>query len=485
MKTNALFSTSASWVSRFISLASQIVLLPVLYRELSASESGLWLLLFQANALVALLEFGFGAAFTRTLSFELTNKNPEPHSIITTARVVIIFLSILAFLASSILGLILLITQGDVFTLDVGVAWLILCLANSFKILASFSKSLLNAYKFVGLDAVVSIASQFVLIGSQILALSLGGGVQELALTYLITMIFSLFILRLVRTRCIQPVETGNFSREILSANYNLMIRGWLTGIAAFLLLKTDYYIIGAFGGLESVPEFYAANQLIQNIHTLAIALTIASTPFISRAFRSGDSQWLNAIVQSGARFAFLTWAIAASFLLISAKHLFSLWLGPEYFVGYLVISLLLVASFAETLHIIISGPIRATGKEIFFISGFIAAVVNLSLSIYLGLNYGVVGVVLATIIAQTVVNVAFAYRVGFPHLQVHFLQFALQSCGMPALAAIVNSTVLISISFFIKGEGLAKLILMLATSAVVFLFFAVPILKNNSWRNN
>ena len=76
MGSRILFGGVATWFSRGTSILLGLVLMPVLFRHLSKAELGVWLLLGQSWAALALLDFGFGTILTRRIALAV-GKNPS------------------------------------------------------------------------------------------------------------------------------------------------------------------------------------------------------------------------------------------------------------------------------------------------------------------------------------------------------------------------------------------------------------------------
>lgn len=480
--SKSFFAVTASWSARFSSLLVQLVFLPFLLNFLDVDQAGLWILLFQANAVVSLLEFGFGAAFSRSVAFRLAEGAADVSDILQTGKLTIFLISVLALAVSAPVGAFSIEKMSEAPASDVTIAWFILCVANALRISQSYSRATLNAFGHVGWDSIVSIASQFILVVLQISFLVSGGGLIALAVGFLVSVVINKIALAVVVAKLIQKTGKGKFDPKFILENWRLMFGGWLTGIGAYLLLKTDYFLVGYFAGLGEVSSFFAANQIVQNIHILAIALTITSSPFISRAFRIQNYMSLHKLVYNGAQFAFVTWAFALTFLLVNGEIFFTAWLGAGAYVGLPLLLLIIMASFLETGHMVVTGASRATGLETFYKASLIAASINIFLSILLGSMFGVFGIVSATIIAQLSTNVWIAYTVGLERLRLPLNMFLSNIMPIFLFSGACNFVALTLSRNMSSFGNFGNLIVALCVSGSLFAAFVIYIIRQTNW---
>ena len=119
-----------------------------------------------------------------------------------------------------------------------------------------------------------------------------------------------------------------------------------------------------------------------------------------------------------------------------------SIWLGEQYFAGdalFLVIWLGMIMQSAQDAALV---ACRAAGLEFFAVSSVCCAALNLLLSWLLGVRFGLLGIALATIIAQLVTNRSSSMIILKSHLGFHF-DAALLRAGLSMLVAAAMSFLL------------------------------------------
>ncbi len=134
---------TANWISRAVAIAMGVIVLPVLFRNLSKEELGAWLLLGQSAVAFGIFEFGFGATLSRRVAFAKGKSGSDPAApfsdaslleiadLITTGERIYRYLSVFAFVFSFGLGFLYLrsLHLTTIPVAHVWIAWTILCSA--------------------------------------------------------------------------------------------------------------------------------------------------------------------------------------------------------------------------------------------------------------------------------------------------------------------------------------------------------------------
>src|SRR5437763_6631321 len=77
MTSRIFFGGAANWFSRGTTVLLGLLLMPVLFRNLSRNELGVWLLLGQTWAGLAVLDFGFGTILIRRIALTAGRSGTE------------------------------------------------------------------------------------------------------------------------------------------------------------------------------------------------------------------------------------------------------------------------------------------------------------------------------------------------------------------------------------------------------------------------
>ena len=346
-----LFGGVASWVSRGTTVLLGLMLMPVLFRHLSGNELGVWLLLGQTWAGLAVLDFGFGTILVRRIALtagrsrtEVSGElNPlvlhEIADLVATGKVVYRWLALAAFVLSFASGFFYLGTLdlAGLSSTTIWTAWGILCLSQALGIWASVWTCLLQGLGYVGWDALASSVVNSLTLLAQIGLVLLGGNLVGLAaIAAAGALAQRAMIIRLVQTRRSELLSrTGVWRADLLHAMISPAFRAWLTALGYLLVANTDQFFIAAYRGASAIPAYRAAFLLVLNLHLLAGVFCAPSQVFVSRFWQAGDLDQIHRILRRNARIGLLSMCCGAGVILALGPALFELWLGRGNFVGY------------------------------------------------------------------------------------------------------------------------------------------------------
>ena len=416
-----LFGAGASWFSRGMAILLSLILLPILFRNLSKEELGLWILLAQSWATLGILDFGFGVTLTRRIAFAKGKSGSNPDVLLTEesnveiadlmeiARRIYFILAIVAFLISFTLGVLYLktLTFAEVSFSTIIISWALLCLSFALTTLATPWTSLLQGVGFVGWNALLaSFVSSLTLI-VQIIAVLFGGGLIALATVAIVGALAQRFLF-LIFARRKRP-EIFNLRGEWCGQTFRemkpLAARAWLTAIGSTLILYTDQFIIALNEGIVELPAYRAAWLLIHNVTIISVTLSAASEVFISHLWQTREIDQIHRVLVRNLRVGWLITLGLATLLIVSASSIFELWLGPGNFIGIPIILAFLFTEALEVQTYTIVSSSRATGAESYSASYLCAGILKLSLSLWLASILGLIGVALGTAFALLLTN--------------------------------------------------------------------------------
>jgi O-antigen/teichoic acid export membrane protein len=460
------FAASVSWLSRFIVIGLGLTLIPILFRNMGREELGLWFMLGQSGAFLALMDLGVSPTLTRRIAFAKGRGGGDPSApmtetiraeiadLVATGRVIYRFLTAGVFVVAWTSGLFFL-AQIELRELDrttVWVAWTVMCLSHALVVWAAMWSCLLQGTGHVGWDGVIGIGTQVGVLLAQIAAVLLGGGLITLAVIAAVGALATRhLVIAFMRRR--QPelfVVRGRWDREAFRSMLSPALKAWATGLGAFLILKTDQYFIAYFEGAGRIPSYHAAYQIVYNLLTLSLASAIASQVFISQLWQAGEFERVRRLVRRNALLGLSVMACGIACLLVVGEELMNLWLGPGQFIGYPILGVFCAMLFLETQHTIVAAASRSTEDEVFVFWALGAGVLNLALTWWLIKPLGLLGVALGTMIAQMLTNNWYAVYRGLWRLEMSkasyfrgvLLPVALTFLAAVALAAVCKHVV-------------------------------------------
>ena len=227
----------------------------------------------------------------------------------------------------------------------------------------------------------------------------------------------------------------------------------WVIIIQAttLIFLNTDYIIINKFLGSASVTNYSLParfNEMLRNIITAAITVV---TPLCTQLEAKGAFDTIRMIFERGQRIVLFI-VIPASFLLcIFSRELLVTWVGSEFahlsmlFWVVLLPQILILAAMPCNVILGGMGKVKVVG-----IVNSISAVLNIGLSILFvwGLNYGIMGVALATSLVLSLKNFLFlpvytSHVIKAPYMNYYnaFFRPLMAAVPMVALAFYLHSS--------------------------------------------
>lgn len=447
----------AAWLSRGVSVFVGLVLLPVLFRNFTKEELGVWLLLGQSWATLGIFELGFGVTLTRRIAFAKGKSGSDPGALLTeetiqeiadlvaTGKRVYRALALFTFAFSIGAGFFYLRTLhlGAMPISQVWMAWGILCLSQTLGVWANVWNSVLLGVGYVGWDAVLGSLASILTMLAQIGVVLLGGGLIALATAAAVGALTQRFLmLGFARRRRPEIFSIrGHWCGEVFYSMISPALLAWLTGLGTVLVFQTDSFFIAGFFGVGQIPAYRGAFLIALNLHMLAGVFAGASAVFLSHLWTEGNFAEVRRVVTRNLRIGLFLMLTGSACVLVLGERLFNLWLGKGNFIGYPTLAVLLALFVMEQHSYIISTSSRATENEVFAICSLAAGVLKLVFAWLLVRQWGFLGIALATALALILTNHWYMVYRGLARLQIswreHVWRVLLPCAGVFALSVV------------------------------------------------
>jgi O-antigen/teichoic acid export membrane protein len=431
------FAVSASWFSRFVTISLTLVLIPILFNKLGQEELGFWFMLGQSGAFLNLMDLGVTSTITRRFALAKGKSGHHPDvklneisrrkiaDLMASSKIIYHFLTIGIFLIAWVTGF-LFIGQIELQQLDyqtIWIAWTIMCISHAVGVWAMMWTCLLQGLGYMAWDSLLWTFINVFTLCIQIVVVFMGGGLIALAVVAVMGALATRVATFLV-VRKKQPelfAITGHWNGKQVRSMLSPAFKSWQTELGIFLILKTDQYFIAYFQGAENIPVYHAAYQIVLNLHTLAISFAKASSVFISQLWESGEITKAQQVVQRNLRLGLSLMLCGVASLILVGENVISLWLGKGHFVGYSVLIVFCIMLILDSQYMMITTASRATEDEAFAPWLIAAGLLNLLFTFLLIKPFGLLGVALATLLAQSLtINWYGVYR-GLQRLQMNF----------------------------------------------------------------
>ena len=414
-------AVTISWVSRAVSILSGLLLMPILFRFMGKGELGLWFLLGNSQVFLGLLGMGIAPTLTRRIAFAKGKSGSSPDAELTeeskqdigdwvvTGRTILQWLAVITFFIAWIsgYGLIGELKLETVSPQTVFWAWTLMCLGYAINVWVAYLGCWLQGIGYVGWDSLIATILAVVTIGANIVAVLMGGGLLALSVILVVNgLLQRLILIGFIKWR--KPellIIPGRWRKDYFQAMLRPSLYTWLTGLGSFLILKTDDYFIALLGNVSEIPIYRATYQLVSNPYMIAMPIVGSSTVFISHMWQAGEIKRIHELVIRNSSIVLSIMAVGVSFILISGRDFFELWLGSNNFIGYPVLIVFCVMLTLEAQHASLASSSRATEDEKYVFSGILSGVLNVIFTWTLIKPFGLLGVALGTMLAQLLTN--------------------------------------------------------------------------------
>jgi O-antigen/teichoic acid export membrane protein len=405
IRQRVLVGTVSNYAGQLIAFAALFFLTPFILRHLGTTVYGLWALVSSIVAYGSLLDFGiWGAIIKYVAQYQAQSEAGQARRLIATSLTLYTLLGLAAvLLAVAVAPIFPRLFQLPAEAHQTAV-WLVILMGVGVGITLPAMMPMavlrgLQRYDLVNLIDIIGIAYTTV---ATVIVLLMGGGVIGLVLVNISGVLaIALPAAWLVR-RVAPDLHFGwrgadrQMIRTVLNYSWPLFVRD----VAGRLQTRTDEITIGAFMLISAVTPYNLARRLSEVTYILTRQFMKVLLPLASELDAEADIARLRLLYTAGTR---LTLALSLAIglcLIILARPILTLWVGPtfsqySYLVAILTLASILAASQWPAVAVL-QGMAR---HRILAASSLVAGVANLVLSIVLVQFLGLAGVALGTLI--------------------------------------------------------------------------------------
>ncbi len=421
--------TIAGWYQQGCSAVAALVAFPLVIRNLSETDSGLWFSFLGTLAVLQLTDFGLSFVMARQVAYSLRAQGATtpvgPDFIRTRAGwggvsdvfacslrifrwLILVGMGILVVLYEVILprGR-LLVSAGPGTT----VAWYLLGCAVVLSLQNKPYQALLDGLARTYVTRFFSGTALFVSGFGALGALLLGGQLPEMAAVVLLGSIAHCLALRWVVRRLVgaQLEEVAVLPDGLMRRFMRVAAPMGVLNLSAFCVTSVQVPLVGSLLGAQVVPGFFLAQRIGQMLNQAIMQLVFPQLPLFTRELATGaGAASLRRLRRTIAWVAVLGVAVNAGFVL-GSPALVSLWVGPG---RYVLTSVLMVMGVDYTLLAIGTGAaqfVLASGRNPFLGTTLANGALNLVLAVPLTLWLGVIGLPIASLASGLGTNYWFA----------------------------------------------------------------------------
>lgn len=397
----------ASFVLKGISIAVNLLLIPLTIDYLNPTKYGIWITLTSVVAWFHLFDIGLGNGMRNKFAIAKTNGDTQlAKTYISTTYAIITLISVGLFILFNLLNPLINWSQffnvsENIYELEklVYIVFTVFC----FQFIVKLINTLFIADQRPAMSNVINTTGSVVsLIIVYILLKTTNGSLLYLGASFslinvLVPFAFGIWAFNTSYKKFKPAFRDIDFSKsfELLSLGAKFFV---LQG-AALIVYMTDNIIITQISGPEEVTPY---NIAFKYFGIVTIFFTIITKPYwsaITEAYRKKEINWIKNSIQTAIRFWYLA-IFGVAIMLLVAKKVYSVWIGDVVQIPF-TLSLIMAIYVIIASHVMIFGNfLNGVGKiKISILLSVFMGVTNIPLSIFFGkyLELGSVGVMLAT----------------------------------------------------------------------------------------
>ncbi|MFH2035965.1 MAG: oligosaccharide flippase family protein, partial [Candidatus Zixiibacteriota bacterium] len=255
----------------------------------------------------------------------------------------------------------------------------------------------------------IMIAVSFPNIIGTILFLEMGYGLVGLMLSRIIIILLSGVINFIISFKVLPSfrfgflMPKGDMFKRLFTFGYKIQ----LASIYSMITLSIDKLLIGYFLSIGSVTFYQLGNVITGTIKGMVALPASVLLPAFSEIDGRGEREKLIEGYQRTSKYLALIALPLFSFIIMSASQIMTVWMGEGYEYSARIIQILAIGHLASILAGGIGNQLlRGMGRpEVEMHAGLINVMVNLPLSIFFIIHFGLLGAAIGTMISWTLAS--------------------------------------------------------------------------------
>ncbi len=410
MSTKKLFFTSSvfRFIERIVLVVSSLLLTPYFINVLGANGYGFWLLILSIIGWFNVIELGFPSAVQRHTILALETKDPKKvNTVFSTGILLFGALGILAAFFLMIVG----IFSDEIFGEMVDSSALKMALfVLSAKILMDFLMNPFHGFitSFLRLDidsnlVIVNVVIKSALIFFLIPTMNIWGAIIATLSADIFTNVIKIYYIK----KLYPPIRFSFklASKEEVKSLFAFSKHVVANGVAKTLNDKADPFIVTKLIGLSSVAVYGVANRLAEHIKAFVFTVNGFLSPVFMKKISKNEN--LDELFHNAIMINLFFASLFSAPLIILGKSFIVLWVGEEFESAANILYFLIFTFFCQAIYTSVNQVLLAQAQhKLISVVSLLGAIINISLSIVLGLKYGLVGIAIGTSIGSFIANV-------------------------------------------------------------------------------
>jgi O-antigen/teichoic acid export membrane protein len=421
-----------NYAATLLKIASSALLLPFILRIMPSETVGIWSIFMILSTFATLLDFGFSPSFARNVTYvfsgvrtlkvngfeSVTLENQTVDygllkGVISSMKWIYLRMSIILFLLFATIGTYYISSllknyKGN--PSEVYIAWVILCLINTYNLFTLYYDSLLQGKGLVKKSKQIVIIGQSVYIVFAAILILEGYGLVAI----ISAQASSVIIIRWLSYHAFFTLDikqkladaTARPQKEILKAIYPNAFKIGLTSLGGFMVQKSAIVIGSLYMTLEEIASYGISMQLITIIAGLSGIYIATFQPKIAQLRVENNGSAIKELYLKGQFIMILIFIIGGMTLIFLGQPALKYIGSQTRLMPFLFLLLAVLVLLIET-NLSIAGNILLTKNEVPFYKAALVSGSCIVLSLFLVFNYTDLGL-LSLILVPLIIDLAY-----------------------------------------------------------------------------
>lgn len=413
-------NVTISFLIKGASIPVSLWLVPLTIGYINPVQYGIWLTISAIVGWMNFFDIGLGNGLKNKLAHALAlNQEEEMNKYVSTTYAAMSIIALVFFVGVSAVSFF--VDWNKLLNIPSSVAYnvrpviIVVLLCCSVQFVMQLLNTLLTATHQPSKSSVIAFIGQFAtLVIIFILTKTVPGNLMILVLVLAGTPILVIFISGIYLFRTNLKLLTPKLKNVDFRFAKSLINTGgifFFIQMGALILFQTDTIIITRILGPEAVTTFSVSNKLFS---ILIMAFSIIITPFWSAftdAFAKKDFDWIKLNIKK-MRQLWIVLSIGALGLFFISQTVFRLWIGKAVLVPIslsLGMAFYVMAYMWQTLHVYLLNGVGKVRLQLYLVIA--SSLANIPLAVFLGKQFGLVGIVSANTFLFTIMGIIFSIQ--------------------------------------------------------------------------
>jgi O-antigen/teichoic acid export membrane protein len=434
-----LLNTASNTVAKILALGTGFLLTPFILGHIGPTDYGLWVLIGSVLGYGTLLDLGIAGALIKYIAqYVAEGRREDVGKLIATALRLYAGLGAVALTACLALAPLFpswFAVPGEKRATAVQLV-VVMGIGLAVSIPAVVPSAILRGLQRYDLGSLVSSLGTLLFVAAAVAVLLAGGGVVSLAgvsvATTILAQILALWLIR--RTAPWMRLGWAGGERSLMRVLGSFSIWLFVEDMMWRVQTRTDEIVIGAFLPISVITPYSIARRLGEIPQLVTDQFMKVLMPVASELHAERDMARLRSLFVAGSRVTLAVVVPLAAVVILLARPLLTVWVGPEYADAAILVALLGLATLIDTSTWPAGAVLQGIGRyRAIALLSVVAAAANLGLSLLLVRPLGVLGVAVGTLVPTAVVRLALVFPYALRVMRVSAAE-AVREIFLPAL---------------------------------------------------